>query len=251
MRISLSIFVLVISIAVFGQVNQVDTKGRKQGPWQKSYPKSSVLEYKGQFLDDKPTGTFTYYFPSNKVKAIIKHDVNSGRSEAFFYHENGNIMTYGIYRNMKKDSLWFNYNEEGKIVYTETYANDLLNGKKTVYFPPNKETGKVERIASVTYFKDGKADGDFIEYFEHGATRTKGSYLNGVRHGVWTDYQPTGKPLAVTRYKNGQRHGWCSAYDALGKEVNKDYYYYGQLKQGKDLEHIMKQMKEKGINPNE
>lgn len=251
MKSSLIVIICLLSSLTFAQINQKDAKGRKQGPWEKSYPKSSVLEYKGQFLNDQPTGTFTYYFPSNKVKAIIKHDITTGRSEAFFYHENGNIMTYGIYRNQKKDSLWFNYNEDGKIVYTETFENDVLNGKKTVYFPPNKETGKVERVATVTYFKNGKAEGEFIEYFEHGATRTKGAYLNGQRQGVWMDYQPNGKPLSMTRYKNGQRHGWCSAYDALGKEINKEYYYYGQLKTGKDLEFIMKQMKEKGINPND
>lgn len=251
MKISLSILASFIAFLSLAQINQTDAKGRKQGPWQKSYPKSSVLIYKGQFVDDKPAGTFTFYYPSNKVQAVIKHNVETGRSEAFFYHENGNIMTYGIYRDMKKDSLWFNYNEDGKIVYTETFANDSLHGKKTVYFPPNKETGKVERIASITYFKNGKADGEFIEYFEHGATRTKGTYVDGQRHGVWTDYQPTGKPLSVTRYKKGQRHGWCMAYDALGREVNKEYYYYGQLKTGKDLDFIMKQMKEKGINPND
>ncbi|MBU2018218.1 MAG: hypothetical protein KJ941_01120 [Bacteroidetes bacterium] len=232
------------------QINKTDSKGLKQGPWEKFYPKSTVLEYKGNFKNNLPIGEFTYFYPSTKVKAVIKHS-EEGRSVAYFYHENGEIMTYGIYRNYKKDSLWFQFNEAGKIVFTEEYRNDLLNGKKTVYYPPNKETGKVDRIASITHFTDGKADGEYVEYFDFGSPRVKGQFKNGLKSGVWTEYQPTGKPLVMNRFKGGVKHGWCSAYDALGKESNKVYYYYGQPKDGKDLEFIMKQMKEKGINPNE
>ena len=53
---------LFLSGFVFSQeINKVDSKGRKQGVWQKTYPNSRAIEYKGQFKDDKPVGTF-YYF---------------------------------------------------------------------------------------------------------------------------------------------------------------------------------------------
>ena len=49
------IFLLTFLISFIGiGQNQIDSKGRKQGPWSKTYPKSKVYEYKGQFKDNKP-----------------------------------------------------------------------------------------------------------------------------------------------------------------------------------------------------
>jgi antitoxin component YwqK of YwqJK toxin-antitoxin module len=86
-------------------VNQKDAQGRKQGVWQKTYPKSRALEYKGQFKDDKPVGTFTYYYQSTKVKATIKHDEKTGRSEALMYQESGVIFARGIYSRIASGSI--------------------------------------------------------------------------------------------------------------------------------------------------
>jgi antitoxin component YwqK of YwqJK toxin-antitoxin module len=246
-----SLFFLLFTQFSFAQVNQKDSKGLKQGEWQKNYPKSNVLEFKGQFKNDKPVGTFTYYYPSNKVKAIIKHDAVSKYSEAYFYHENGQVMTYGKYYEFKRDSLWYQFKENGKLIFTENFKTDSLHGVRTTYYSFDDDPQKKEKVSSIANYSNGLLDGEYSEYFDFGGARAKGTYLNGRKHGVWEDYQPTGKHLAFTRYKNGVKHGWCMAYDPSGKEVSRVYYYKGQLKEGKDLEFLMKQMKEKGMDPNE
>ena len=248
--INFLVVLFALSSSVAAQLNKTDSKGLKQGTWEKKYPNSSVVEYRGTFKDNKPVGEFNYFYPSTKPKAIIKHQGN-GRSIANFFHETGELMSSGIYKNLKKDSLWFQFNEQGKVVFSENYLDDLLHGKKTVYFPPNKETGKVEKIASILIYANGQLDGEYLEYFEFGGIRVKGHYKNGLKAGQWMEYQPSGKPLLLNRFRNGEKHGWCSAYDAMGKEVNKVFFYFGQQKEGKDLEFILKQLKEKGINPNE
>ncbi len=242
--------VLMSSSLVFSQ-NATDAKGRKQGPWQKTYPKSKALMYKGTFKDDKPVGKFTYFYPSTKVKAVIKHEENSSRSEAFFYHENGILMSYGIYRDMKKDSIWYNYGPSGRISYTETYKNDILHGEKNIYFVPEELSDKSIRVSAKMNYVEGKLDGPYLEYFDLGNLKVRGAYVNNKRHGTWEEFQPTGQLLSFSRYKNGVKHGWCTAHDASGKEINKVYFYNGQMKTGRDLKLLMKQMKEKGINPNE
>ena len=251
MRIFATLFLFFLSVtAVVAQQNQVDAKGRKQGAWTKTYPNSRVVQYKGQFKDDKPVGAFTYYYESGKVKAVIKHDVNSTRSSAYFYHENGNVMSHGIYRNMKKDSIWLNFLPSGRLSNTETYSNDLLHGKKVVFYVPENIEDK-SRIPSTVYnYKNGKLHGETIDYFETGGTKMKGQFENDKKIGVWEYYHLSGKKMMVERYKNGVRHGWHFAYDETGKETGKKYYYYGRLLEGKELEEKMKQMKEKGINPN-
>ncbi len=243
---------IFIASAFFGatQINQVDAQGRKQGPWAKKYEGRSVYKYKGQFKDDKPVGKFTYYYESNKVKAIIKHDENSNRSEAYFYHENGNLMSFGIYRDMKKDSVWLNFGPTKRLSTSETYKNGVLHGKKIIYYVPQDINDKSRRIASVSYYENGKLEGEYIEYFDYQVVKTRGNYLHNKKHGVWTTYHPNGKKMNVIRYKNGQKHGWAFAYDENGKQLVKKYFYYGRLLEGEKLEEKMKQLKELGINPN-
>ncbi len=250
MKLLLTLSLIVFTFLGVSQINQVDAQGKKQGPWAKKYEGRNVYKYKGQFKDDKPVGKFTYYYESNKVKAIINHDENSNRSVAYFYHENGNLMSYGIYRDMLKDSIWLNYGQTKRISNVETYKNGKLNGKKVIYYVSSDINDKSRRLASVSFYKDDKLDGDYIEYFENQVIKVKGQYSNNKKVGVWIYNHPNGKKMNVVRYKNGQKHGWAFAYDESGKQLSKKYYYYGRILEGKKLEEKMKQMKELGINPN-
>ena len=250
MRELILVITLFIGFGLFAQ-NATDSKGRKQGSWQKNYPNSKAIEYKGAFKNDKPVGKFVYYYPSTKVKAVIVHDETSNRSEAYFYHETGQVLSYGIYRDLKKDSVWLNFGPSGRISFKETYSKDVLNGEKIIYFVPEDPSDKSVRVMAKMNYKDGKLEGEYWEYFDIGVLKVKGNYVNNKRHGTWEEFQPNGQPLAFSRYKDGVKHGWCTAHDASGKEINKVYFYYGTMKTGRDLKLLMKQMKEKGIHPDE
>ena len=240
----------VFAFAILGQVNQTDAKGRKQGIWEKTYPNSRVFQYRGQFKDDKPVGTFTYFYPNQKVKAVVKHDPVGNRSVANLYHDNGIIMGIGIYRNEQKDSIWLNYGPSGRISNSETYKNGVLHGLKVIYFVPEDPEDKTQRIAAKQTFVNGKIDGEFVEYFDNGQMRRTGKYVNFRPDGEWVSYQPTGAKLMLERYKDGKQHGYQIAYDDAGKFANRVYYYYGKRLEGKALEEKLALLKEKGIDPN-
>lgn len=244
------IAITLTSFFSFSQINQKDAQGRKQGQWVKKYPNSSVVMYQGAFKNDKPVGTFTYNYPSNKVKAIIKHNDASTRSEAFYYYENGKPMSIGIYRNAKKDSIWVSFNENGRITMTETFKNDLLNGEKKLYYLPSNPEDKSETVISVYNYINGKVDGKFIEYYPTKTVRKTGQYKNFRPHGEWIEYELDGKKMSVEHYQNGQMHGWFIGYNKNGTEGQRRYYHFGKLVQGEQLTKLMQQMKEKGINPN-
>jgi len=246
--------ILFISIVLTNVVicqNVTDSKGKKQGVWSKIYPGTKVYEYKGQFKDDKPVGTFTYYYKSSKVKAVIKHGTGTNRSEAFFYHENGALMSHGIYRDMKKDSVWLNFGPSGRISNSETFKNGVLNGKNVIYYVSEEASDNSKRVSAVNYYLDGKLNGESIQYFENGSVKEKGTYTNGKKTGIWERYHANGKKMMLERYKEGIRHGWSYAYDESGKEIAKVYFYNGKKLEGKELQARMNYFKEKGINPNE
>lgn len=252
MRLIIAIVGLLLFTPLFtiGQINQKDAKGKKQGEWIKKYPNSSVIMYKGAFKDDKPIGTFTYNHPSNKLKAIIKHTPNSTRSEAFYYHENGKLLSHGIYKNMKKDSVWVSFNEKGRITMTETYKDDVLNGIKQLYYIPDDPEVTVEVVISKYNYLNGFVDGEFIEYYPNKVVRKTGQYKNNKPHGEWIQYELNGKKLIEEHYQIGQKHGWFIGYDENGKEGQRQYYYEGLLIEGDKLKNLMQYMKENGINPN-
>jgi len=129
-------FLFSVGFSSFGQINQVDEQGRKQGEWVRTYDDSETIRYKGQFKDGKPVGKFVYYYPNNKIRSIITHDDNSNRSEAYFYHLNEKLIAHGIYHNQKKDSVWTHFLPTGHYSYTETYKNGKLNGERITFYGP-------------------------------------------------------------------------------------------------------------------
>ncbi len=248
--ISISVISILLSLTTSAQLNDVDATGKKQGPWANVYPGTRVYIYKGQFKDDKPVGKFTYFYESSKVKAIIEHDSGSSRSVGYYYHETGGLMSHGIFRNLKKDSVWVNFDKTGVLRSRESYKNDSLHGKCVVYYKPEEGT-RNQMVSAISHYNNGKLDGAYQEYFVSGTIMRKGSYENGKRHGIWESYHSNGKKMTFERYKQGKRHGWCFAYDNTGKEEGKKYYYYGRLLEGKQLKKKMEELKRLGINPNE
>jgi antitoxin component YwqK of YwqJK toxin-antitoxin module len=249
MKKNLTLLICLLSLSAFSQVNQKDANGRKKGTWEKVYPGTRVFIYRGEFKNDKPIGRFVYFYKSGKSKAVIDHSETS-RSEGYFYHETGGVMRYGIYNNLKKDSIWANWDKIGRLSSRESYKNDSLHGMKVIYYlPPTGD--KSQRPMTVYNYKNGQLHGEFKEYFENGKTKNSGAYEDNRKVGVWESYHAGGVKMSLERYKKGQRHGWCIGYDTKGKEEGRQYYYYGRILQGKELKKKMSELKRLGINPNE
>jgi antitoxin component YwqK of YwqJK toxin-antitoxin module len=244
------LLLLVVFNATAQTINKTDAAGKKQGPWEKKYPNSKVAQYKGQFKDDKPVGTFTYYFPSNTVKAIVVHNEKTGRSVAKMFHENGTVEAVGIYKNQLKDSVWDYFGPTGRQSIKESYVNGLLNGTQTVYYVPEDPSSKVMLVAKTSQYTNGKLNGEVIEYYQNGVIKSKANFVNGVKTGVAIVNHPNGVPMMKERYKNGVQHGWQTTHDQNGKEIGKKYYSQGELLTGARLTKHLQLCKEKGINPN-
>ena len=249
MRSYFTLLMCLLSVSAFAQVNQTDARGKKQGKWEKVYPGTRVYMYRGQFKNDKPIGTFVYFYKSGKSKAVIEHSETS-RSEGYFYHETGGVMSYGIYNNLKKDSIWVNWDKIGRLSSKESFKNDSLHGTKIIYYLP-PQGDKSQRPMTVLNYNNGQLHGDFKEYFDTGKLKTTGKYENNKKVGVWEAYHVDGGKMTLERFKDGKRHGWCIGWDKKGKEEGRKYFYYGRLLQGKELKKKMSEMKRLGIDPNE
>jgi len=240
---------LMMSNLFAQDINQKDASGRKQGEWVVKYENSTVAQYKGQYKDDKPYGTFTYYYTSNKVKAVMKFDKDGKTSRIVLYHENGQPMGVGNYVNKLKDSVWTQYGPTGKISYKETYRMGVLDGPKTIYYVPADDS-KTLQIAQEYVYVNGKLEGPVKEYFPNGVLKMKGMYKNEHFEGEIDYYNPSGTLSRVDRYKNNLKHGWQIAYNDKGVETNRLYFYKNKELKGEELKAKMAELKASGTNPN-
>ncbi len=246
----LIILAMFASIFSFGQVNEHDDEGKKHGEWVKYYERSSVPRYEGQFNHGRPVGKFTYRYPSSKIRSIVIHERDSPRSEAYFYHENKELLAHGIYKNQKKDSVWTHFRPSGHLSFKETYENGQLNGKRTTYYGPNVRRKGEPAVLREAHYENDRLNGPVIEYFPDGIVKLKGKYKQGRFDGKIHKNHPNGRTMILERWKNRQKHGWWITYDEQGKELGRAYYRHGERLEGEELKKYMNKLKKEGKNPN-
>ncbi len=91
-----------------GEINQVDSSGRKQGQW-KIY-EEGVLIAKGTYVNGKPDGLWTYWYTNGQMK-------EEGR-----YHQ-------GI-----RSGMWVEWYPDGALMW----KGEWENGKRNIGYPGSK-----------------------------------------------------------------------------------------------------------------
>ena len=248
MRLLLLLFTLSFFQCLYGQMNQVDSQGRKQGSWKKTFPKSKAVEYEGQFKDGKPFGAFVYYYPSGNLKAKIFFVSNSLVSYSTTYYDikEPTIMSSGKYDNQLKDSVWKYYGPAGILSSQESYLKGKLHGKKVVYFLPTTVYDTLNGIAQLLNFENNSLHGESLEYFDNGKLKSKVNYVHGNKEGIAYIYYSNGNINLKDAYVNGLKHGMCIANDENGNEIGRAYYCRGERLEGKELENFLLKAKSMG-----
>lgn len=200
-------------------LNQVDDLGLKQGKWIKTYQNGNI-RYKGQFRNDKPYGTFTYYYEKGAVKAINKFSDDGIVAKAQTFHLNGKMMAEGKYLNQAKHGHWKYYSDiDEKLVAEENYSKGELNGECINYYP---ETGNP---LEVLFYTNGKLDGSYKKFFPDGKQlMTQGFYKDGNLEGEFISYYPNGKIQTRGKYKNGVQKGNWEYFDEDGNILTKEEF---------------------------
>ncbi len=72
-------------------------------------------------------------------------------------------------------------------------------GVRNEYFPD----GRVSEVW--TAFEDGYLS--FVAYHENGRIKERGGYIDGLRHGQWSQYDEQGQRVCRVRFDHGAREG--------------------------------------------
>jgi len=111
-------------------------------------------------------------------------------------YENGNKREEGSYLNGKKEGLWIYYATDG----TEFFRTIYESGKELTSNPSITEQTSDE---IKTRNPEGSSPKKFIiERYENGKKREEGSYLNGIKEGLWIYYRTDGTEFFRTTYES-------------------------------------------------
>lgn len=92
------------------------------------------------------------------------------------------------------------------------YRRGQLNGKQTTY---HKSGPKQMEISTV----EGKREGPYIEWYENGQVRSKGTYFRDAPNGEVSYWFDDGRPWAVYYYNRGRPSGRWLQWDQEGNVV--------------------------------
>lgn len=219
------------------KLNYTDTLGRKQGHWIKLDADKKKV-YDGNFVDDTPTGKFTYFLPTGKPWAITNFSQNGKIAYTQHLNGEGKVTGEGKYLGQNKDSLWKFYNESGKLKAEESYLNGLKHGKSKVFY----SNGNVSEEKD---WKQGLLNGNCIKYFENGTIKSQRGYVNDKAEGKGKFNHVDGKTYAEGNYKNDVKDGEWIFYKEDGKITKKIMYINGRAKNNADELIITKEEEEK------
>ncbi|RZN81523.1 MAG: toxin-antitoxin system YwqK family antitoxin [Winogradskyella sp.] len=206
------IFTIILTpLLAQNEVNKFDESRKRHGIWQKNYPKTNQLRYKGKFSHGKEIDTFKYYKLKRKksvLSAIKVFNLDNNEAQVTFMASNGSIISQGkmdgknfigkwvfFHKNSQNIMIEENYNTNGqleglrsvmfingKVAEVAEYQKDVLNGTTKIY----SESGK---LLQESLYKDDKLNGQTIYYDIDGQLQAKGNFKANLKTGIWEYYK--------------------------------------------------------------
>ncbi len=235
----------VVGFNQYGDTQFVSNYQRNQlnGEW-KSWYHSRVRCDSGRMVRNAPDGEWKGWYPNGQLKfvyhfnarklAALKDELRRQPKTKFFtiaskppeiaaqYYNAGRIFGH---KSEQPRSLFLskqiNHTPHTAVMLKNLVDYNTSAGDNTGYMPP---------------FTEGLLHGDFVEYFENGKVKKNGIYLNGLREGMWEEYNTAGIK-AVGTYRHGYPNGEWRYYDEKGKLLRwKRFDSKGRLSESYEFE---------------
>ena len=169
----------------------VDEEKRRIGEW-KVFSETGELRSEGQRVNDRQHGEWNYYSQDGKKEQI------------------------GNFRNGIMEGEWKWYFPSGNILREETYVRGKPHGMSIQYSDSATIVAKGEYV-------EGEREGPWIEHVGH--AREEGSYIMGLKNGMWKTYYLDGQPYHSGNFVQGVPDGRHVFYYPDGTTIKEEQYY--------------------------
>ncbi|WP_299106600.1 toxin-antitoxin system YwqK family antitoxin [uncultured Winogradskyella sp.] len=210
-----------------------------------SYLRNGEVFAKAIYKDGHPWDGTVYDYNSH-LKYTIKEGKRNGIYQKFDYNQD-KVFEEGQYVNDKREGVFKTYNYLGQLKYSQTYQNDVLNGKAVYFDKEGNET------STLIYKNDLPFEGVKIIAAGYNSKPTEETYSNGLLT-QRVSFDETGK--RVSTFENGKKietiayhkdsdkkrlkytvdnyyiNGKVIRYDESGKEQHKAIFKNNKLESG-------------------
>lgn len=166
--------------AVTGRVRM--RGGRLDGPAE-FYGGDGALIQRGHFREGEPHGALELY-EAGRLRMVIRYVAGKQDGEAVTYAGSGAVCGRTRYAGGRRNgpAEWYDA-ASGRLLRTETYRDDLLEGEVVDYFP----SGEVRERSR---YRAGLLDGERVTLGEDGAVQRRVEYREGQEVAAWTPPPP-------------------------------------------------------------
>jgi antitoxin component YwqK of YwqJK toxin-antitoxin module len=171
----------------------IDEQGRRKGPWKDFYP-TGELRAEGTYLDNERSGSWTYYFRKGGIEQKGRFERDRFQGIWNWYYPNGNKW---------REESYFNGREDGEFVEYDQAGNILTKGD----------------------YIGGEKEGEWI--YHVGDNTERGSYVIGLREGLWRSFYPDGTLKYEGLYSQGNPDKRHKYYYPDSKLKEEQYYEMG------------------------
>ncbi len=201
------------------KINRFDADNMRDGMWKEFYDNLSVRR-EINYRHGLKNGMYKEYDGKGNLNLVLKYnddliaedtdlegDSISLRNE---YDENGNLIFSGTYRNELPVGIHRFFDREGKVINSHIYNEKGL------------------KISEGIVSQGGSREGPWKLLYESGNLRAEGNYTNNYENGPWKYYYEEGKIEQEGVYKNGRYNGKWIWYFDNGLVRKEEEYYEGK-----------------------
>lgn len=222
-------------------INRWNANQKKQGAW-KIFNENGFLVQEGYYINGKKNGYFKYYDEKGNFQYIEKYENDILVDDAVEtkkldrkvdYHPTGQIRTVAHFFKGKPEGVRREYDTNGNVVKSYIFHEGIKlgegvvddNGKKQGLWKEFYESGALKAKGK---YLNGRPIGDWTYFYETGQTEIIGAYTKkGKKDGQWWWYYPDESVLAFENYEDGDLDGYCFTIAINGDTLTKGTYSMG------------------------
>lgn len=211
----------------------------KHGKWS-FYTYDGLLEEESNYYRDRLLGKRVFYYPNKKVKEESYFKFNVPDSLFFQWNEQGKLTTKGQFELGSPVGEWSYYFDDGREKSIEKVVND------TVYLMASWEEDSAHRqtvingngliqeryvngVVKASYtFKNGLKNGVFEERTANGVLSVSGAFKDGKKDGSWEFYEYQGILEKKLSYKADSLDGEYLVLSIIGDTITAGNYQMGK-----------------------
>lgn len=187
------------------------------------YYENGQKEYEGHLENSRREGRYQYWHPNGNPRAT-GHFVSGREFGSWtFWNERGSIAQRGPFESGLREGRWTSYHPEGTLAAEGLYADGLQVGRWRLVSPNGEESfawtpmpenaewvsdrwedGTIRREG---FLENGRQAGLWILNDRRGNARLVGSFENGIPHGRWAAFGPSGERIGEGNVELGRATG--------------------------------------------